>query len=97
MRLASTQSLTDGELFYIIENGVRMTGMPAWGDGTPEGVEQTWHLVHFIRQLPKLTDEQIAEMQEMNPRPPAEIRQEIEEQRFLEGGDPPQTPATHAH
>src|SRR5262249_36175555 len=30
MRQAGTQSLTDGELFYIIENGVRLTGMPAW-------------------------------------------------------------------
>ena len=32
MRLAATQNLTDGELYYIIENGVRLSGMPAWGD-----------------------------------------------------------------
>lgn len=25
------QSLTDGEIFYIIHNGIRFTGMPAWG------------------------------------------------------------------
>ncbi len=31
MRLAETQQMTDGELFYIIQNGVRLTGMPAWG------------------------------------------------------------------
>src|SRR5262245_25991657 len=31
MRLPATQSLTDGELYYIIQNGVRLTGMPAWG------------------------------------------------------------------
>ena len=30
------QRLTDGELFYIIENGVRFTGMPAFGTGTPD-------------------------------------------------------------
>ena len=36
MRLAATQDLTDGELFYIIEEGVRFTGMPAWSSGTPE-------------------------------------------------------------
>ena len=30
MRQPATQTLTDGELFYIIENGVRLTGMPAW-------------------------------------------------------------------
>src|SRR5204863_7653602 len=31
MTRPSTQALTDGELFSIIENGIRMTGMPAWG------------------------------------------------------------------
>src|SRR5262245_65726961 len=31
MRLPATQSMTDGELYYVIQNGVRLTGMPAWG------------------------------------------------------------------
>ena len=35
MRLAATQQLTDGELFYVIENGIRFTGMPAWSDFSP--------------------------------------------------------------
>ena len=35
LRAAATQDLTDGELFYIIENGVRFTGMPAFGTGQP--------------------------------------------------------------
>ncbi|HEV2720177.1 MAG TPA: c-type cytochrome [Thermoanaerobaculia bacterium] len=48
--------LGDGELFYIITNGVRLTGMPAWGDPRDShSNEQTWHLVHFIRHLPRLT------------------------------------------
>lgn len=88
MRLPATQDLTDGELFYIIENGVRLTGMPAWGSGTPESAEETWHLVHFIRHLPDLSEAELAEMASLNPRPPAEIRQEIEEERFLRGDDP---------
>ena len=58
MRLPATESLTDGELFYIIENGVRLTGMPAWATGTEEGRRSTWHLVHFIRELPRLAAEQ---------------------------------------
>ena len=33
MRLAATQNLEDHELFYVIENGIRLTGMPAWGAG----------------------------------------------------------------
>lgn len=63
MRAAATQSLTDGELFSLIENGVRLTGMPAWGTGTPEGERQSWGLVHFIRRLPSLTPEDIARME----------------------------------
>jgi mono/diheme cytochrome c family protein len=100
MRQESTQTLTDGELFYIIENGVRLTGMPAWGTGTPQGEEATWHLVHFIRELPKLTEDQIEDMTRLNPRSRAEIQQEIEEEKFLQGGEvttPSQPPVTHKH
>ena len=85
MRLPQTQGLTDGELFYVIENGIRLTGMPAWGDGTPEGAEGSWHLVHFIRKLPTLTPDEIAQMEAMNPRSPAEILAEEEMRKFLAG------------
>ena len=57
MRAANTQSLTDGELFSIIEHGIRLTGMPGWGTGTPESERDSWSLVHFIRRLPKVTPE----------------------------------------
>ena len=97
MRLADTQALTDGELFYIIENGVRLTGMPAWSTGTGEGRESTWHLVHFIRALPRLTPEQIEKMKGLNPRSPEEIRQQIEEERFLAGGPEKPAPPTSPH
>ncbi|MCX6978173.1 MAG: cytochrome c, partial [Verrucomicrobia bacterium] len=39
---------TDGELFYLIRNGIRNTGMPGWQ--LPD--QQTWQLVAFIRNLP---------------------------------------------
>jgi len=67
MRQATTQDLSDGELFYIIEYGVRFTGMAAWGDGSPVGEELGWKLVRFIRQLPKLTPEDLEQMKELNP------------------------------
>jgi len=51
MRLEATQSLTDGELYYIIENGVPLTGMPAWGTATPDGEAASWHLAQFIRHM----------------------------------------------
>ena len=101
MRLPATQNLSDGELFYMIENGVRLTGMPGWSTGTPAGEESTWHLVHFIRRLPKVTPEEIEQMEDLNPRSPEEIRQEIEAERFLSGADvepsAPSSSAAHAH
>jgi mono/diheme cytochrome c family protein len=98
MRRSETQNLTDGELFWIIENGVRFTGMPAWSTGTKEGETASWHLVHFIRRLPKLTPEELQEMEGLNPRSPEEIRQQIEEEEFLKGGDNPPPPVTpHKH
>lgn len=92
---SSTQELGDGTLFYVIEHGVRFTGMPAFGTDTLEGEESSWHLVNFIRHLPKLTAEQLKKMAAMNPRPPAEIRQEIEAERFLRGEDVEPAAASH--
>jgi mono/diheme cytochrome c family protein len=98
MRLPATQNLSDGELFYIIENGVRLTGMPAWSTGTKEGETSSWHLVHFIRHLPKLSEEEIALMESLNPKSPEEVRQDIEAEKFLKGGDPePPSADTHQH
>ncbi|HEX7283687.1 MAG TPA: cytochrome c, partial [Vicinamibacterales bacterium] len=87
MRLPRTQSLSDGELFNIIENGVMLTGMPGWSTGTPEGERSSWQLVHFIRRLSSLTPEDIQEMERLNPRSRAEIEEEIKVEQFLEGGD----------
>jgi len=54
MTLSETQSVSDGELLAIIENGVRLTGMPAWGQPGPEHDQESWELVHFIRRLKQL-------------------------------------------
>ena len=97
MRNRATQELADGKLFYIIEHGVRFTGMPGWGTGTIEGEEASWHLVHFIRHLPDLTPEEIEAMEAINPRAPADVRREIEEERFLQGGDVAAEPAAPSH
>jgi mono/diheme cytochrome c family protein len=85
MRLADTQSLSDGELFYIIEEGVKITGMPAWGTGTPEGEAASWHLVQFIRHLPTLSEDDLARMEELNPRGRADWQAYEEERKFLSG------------
>ena len=97
MRVAATQSLSDGELFSIIRNGIRLTGMPAWGSGTPEDDLGTWGLVHFIRHLPRISAEELAEMRQLNPRSPAEMEKEREIERFLAGGGSPIEGASHKH
>lgn len=98
MRASATQELTDGELFSIIENGIRLTGMPAWGTGTPEGERASWVLVHFIRHLPTLTEEEIARMEGLNPKSSEQWREEEEARRFLAGEDiRPTRAAPHKH
>ena len=82
MTLPATQDLTDGELYYLIENGVRFTGMPAWGKGGTND-EDTWQLVLLIRHLPRMTREDLLDMGDYNPRSPAEIQEEEKEEQFL--------------
>ena len=85
LRIARTQSMTDGELFYIVENGIRMSGMPAFGgEGTADA---SWKLVHFIRHLPQLTSAEEAQMESLNPKSPDELQEEKEEEQFLNGGN----------
>lgn len=50
----ATQSRTDGQLFWVICNGIRMTGMAAFGKTHED--EEIWHTVAFVRHLPDLTD-----------------------------------------
>lgn len=97
MRLARTQNLSDGELFYIIENGVMLTGMPGWSAGTPEGEKASWQLVHFVRRLPSLTPADLEEMERFNPVSRSQIEEERKIEEFLKGGDPPPAaPDPHA-
>jgi mono/diheme cytochrome c family protein len=73
MRQARTQHLTDGELFSILEHGIRLTGMPAWGTRTPDRDHGSWALVHFIRRLPSLTADDVSRMGALNPRESAGV------------------------
>jgi mono/diheme cytochrome c family protein len=95
MTLPATQSRSDGELFAVIENGVRLTGMPGFGSGTAASANGSWSLVHFIRHLPELTSEELAAMEKLNPKSPEEWQQVEEEEAFLAGGpEAPPAPAT---
>src|SRR5579859_6910061 len=69
MSTAETQNKSDGELYYTIENGIRLSGMPAFGEEHSVGDDaETWHLVLFIRHLPQITSEELDEMKDLNPK-----------------------------
>lgn len=94
MTKEGTQSQSDGALFATIENGIRLTAMPAFGAGTAESAYGSWGLVHFIRHLPKITAAEIAEMEKLNPKSP----EECQEAAFLaEEGGAASAPATSTH
>ena len=96
MRLPQTQNLTDGELYYTIHNGIRLTGMPAWG--TEEKDDVSWKLVLFIRHLPQLTPAEEREMEALNPKGPGDKQEELEEKQFLNEGQPGnQVPKPRTH
>ena len=50
------QSMSDGELFWVVSNGIRATGMPAFSGSKDE--KDIWKIVAFVRQLPRLTEEE---------------------------------------
>ncbi|MGE5232854.1 MAG: c-type cytochrome [Acidobacteriota bacterium] len=95
LRLAATQRLRDGELFAIIEDGIRFTGMPGWGDGSEASARQSWELVDFIRHLPRLTPQELRDMARFNPVSPMEEEERDAERRFLEGGPAPSPEPQH--
>jgi mono/diheme cytochrome c family protein len=96
MRQKDTQKMSDGELYYTIKNGVRLSGMPAFGDPGDDDLD-SWKLVSFIRHLPQLTSAEETEMQNLNPKSPDEIQEERDEEDFLKGDAKPASPTTTMH
>lgn len=93
LRLDETQKLSDGELFWIIENGVRFTGMPAFSS---QGMQDdSWKLVRFIHHLPQLTAEERLEMERYNPKGLDDRQEEQQEDDFLNGARPAPKPESH--
>src|SRR5947208_789995 len=101
LRLPATQNLSDGELFGIIENGVRFTGMPAFSSNQHHGAgnhgngQDSWKLVHFIRHLRHLSEAERLEMERYNPKGPEDRAEEEEEKEFLNEATPKAKPESH--
>lgn len=95
MRRKGTQEMSDGELYFTIQNGIMLSGMPAFGapgDNDPD----SWKLVAFIRHLPKLSQSEESQMGKMNPKSPDELEEEREEENFLQGS-PANSKPEHPH
>jgi len=99
MRTPGTQSMNDGELYYTIENGVRLSGMPAFGEERIAGGDtDTWKLVLFIRHLPNLTADDLQRMMQLNPKTEHDRQEEKQEEDFLRGNNPQtQKNGSHQH
>src|SRR5436309_15224361 len=101
LRLPATQNLSDGELFWIIENGVRFTGMPAFSSNQHHGAgnhgngQDSWKLVHIIRHLRHLSEAERLEMERYNPKGPEDRAEEEEEKEFLNEATPKAKPESH--
>jgi mono/diheme cytochrome c family protein len=83
MKAPLTQDLSDGEIYYIISNGIRFTGMPAWGN--EDSPEDIWDLVSFIRKLPGMTPEEFKLLEQKAAGGPDA------------GASPPTQPPGHTH
>lgn len=84
-----TQEMTDGQLYGIISNGVRFSGMPAWV--RVHTAEENWRLVGFVRHLPKLTPDELKRMQQMAGEK-GEHQHQAGQQAPRKGKQPPGTP-----
>jgi mono/diheme cytochrome c family protein len=83
--MKDVQEMSDGQLFWVISNGIRSTGMPAFSPTHKE--EEIWKIVAFVRRLPKLTPEEIAQLN---------AGREAPEEHHHEAAEA-DAPSTHAH
>lgn len=99
LRLADTQSMSDGEIFWIIHHGIRFTAMPAWGEGDPAQDTDSWKLVHFIRHLPQLTPKELDQMKVLNPKTKEDLEEEAAfgQSRQGDGAAVARTDSGHHH
>src|ERR1700693_48781 len=95
LRQPEPQKRSDGELFWIIENGVRFTGMPSFASHGMS--DDSWKLVLFIRHLPQLTAEERIEMSRYNPKGPEDREEEKNEDEFLKGTTPQKSERPNSH
>ena len=63
----SAQEMTPAELFWVAKNGIKMTGMPAWGPTHSD--QELWAIVAFLRRLHALSPQQFEALAHRQPSP----------------------------
>jgi hypothetical protein len=96
MRKPPTQTQSDGEIYYTIKSGVRLSGMPAFGE-PGDNDSDSWKLICFVRHLPQVTSEEVDAMKKLNPQTPEDLEEERREEEFLRGGTAPPVEEHHHH
>ena len=79
------QGYTDGQLHWILVNGINPSGMPAWKGILEE--DEMWKIVRYIRHLPAKGSLGTPEV----------FKEEEEEHKAMESGGRHQHPAAHHH
>jgi mono/diheme cytochrome c family protein len=55
----SAEHFSPAELFWIVKNGIKMSGMPSWSDHSDE---ELWATVGFLEKLPGMTEQDYARL-----------------------------------
>jgi mono/diheme cytochrome c family protein len=58
----AAKNWSGGETFWIVKNGIKMTGMPAFG--LTHSDDQIWNIVGFVRRLPQTSADEYEQMRE---------------------------------
>jgi mono/diheme cytochrome c family protein len=61
---------TPAQLFWVIKNGINMTGMPSFGIAGASD-DDLWKIVAFLKQLPTVTEKEFKAWSAAAPAPPA--------------------------
>jgi mono/diheme cytochrome c family protein len=67
--IRSTRDMSPAEAYWIVKNGIRMTGMPAFGPTHTES--ELWAITAFVKQLPTMTPAQYQALTAASPAPAA--------------------------
>lgn len=65
------QHWTDADLYWIIQNGISLTGMPSWSSSISP--TDTWKIAQYIHALPRLNAEQASASAQAAPTSSAEL------------------------